>query len=224
MDPILITALSVAIPAVVASTLAPMALAWMQGRNAAKQRIDEANVRGVEKRADYERQDVVAKRLVESNRVVAEAIVENSKITNTKLDEVHALVNSSYTAALQATFEAVQAKLVVLLDSIEFKKEHGIKIEQDVVIDIEATKTKMNELAAAVTERLKQDAIAKEEKAKMILAGIQQKAAIAPSAVASPLPVTDERTAIASERVADAAERSADATSRVADAAETMKK
>lgn len=215
MDQNIITALSVAIPAVVASTLGAWVLAWVQGRNSAKQRLDEAVLRRNEKQEDYQRQDVVAARLDASNRAVAKAVVENSNIINVKLDEVHTLVNSAYTAALQAAFEAVQAKLVVLLDSVAFKKEHNIDVNLDVSIDIEATKTKMNELSAAITERLKQDAFAKEEKAKMILAGAQQKSAHI--GIDQPLPVTDERTARASERVADAAELQAKATARIAE-------
>lgn len=51
--------------------------------------------------------------------------------------------------------------------------------------------------------------------------------AISPGSVGDvkqPIPVKDDRTAVASERVADAAERTANATSRVADAAEVKPK
>lgn len=222
MDPALITALTVAIPAVIASTVAPAIIVWMNGRNASKQRAEEARLRKEEKDYEYARQDAVAKRLVESNKVIANEVVKSASVVNEKLDEVHVLVNSAYTAALQSAFEAVQAKYVVLQDSMEFKQEHDIPITSDVKADLEATKTKMDELSAAIAERLRKDAETKEAKAKAVLAGAQLK--VHRALGADPLPVADERTAVASERVADAAERSADATTRVADAAEEKNK
>lgn len=220
MEPALVTALAVVIPAIAASTIAPAILVWMNMRAATRNRAEEAEIRRREKEDDYRRQDEVAKRLVESNRMVASQVARSEQLINVKLDEVHVLVNSAYTAALQSALEAVQAKLVVLLDSAAFKKEHRIKLSSDAMADIEATKIKMNELSTAISERMRQDALVKEEKARLVLAGVQ------PRQVTSgqPLPVADERTAVASERSAAAAERSADATSRVADAAEDMKK
>lgn len=222
MDPALITALTVAIPAVIASTIAPAIIVLMNGRNASKQRIEEARVRKEEKEYEYQRQDAVARRLVESNKVIANEVAKSAGIVNEKLDEVHVLVNSAYTAALQSAFEAVQAKYVVLVDSIEFKKEQKIPVTNEIKIDLEATKTKMEELAAAIAERLRKDIETKEAKAKAVLAGAQQKVQRA-LGTEPPLPVADERTAVASERVAAAAEKSADATARVADAAEAKK-
>lgn len=232
--PVIIALITIGVPAFLAAVATPIVVAVIQAKNKRLEADIAAAVRKAEKEEEWRRSDLLEKRAADRAAAVAKRGEETAAllisttanvgnlagIINGKLDEVHALVNSSYTAALQAALEAVQAKLVVLLDSTSFKREHNMVVSPETTADIAATKTKMEELSAAITERMRQDVFAKEARAKALLVGKQEQA----SNITQPLPVADsrtatatERTAAASERVADAAERSADAAARPAE-------
>jgi hypothetical protein len=169
MEPaVLVALITIAIPAIAAPIIA--AVVSSRSKKAEWARADLLEQRQVERAA------LVAQRAEETSRLLIASSTSMRDIALTidgKVDEVHALVNSSYTAALQAALEAVQAKLVVLLDSSAFKKEHSMEVSAGMIADITATQTKMDELSTAIQERLKQDAAAKETKAKAILVGAQ---------------------------------------------------
>lgn len=176
-----------------------------------------------DKEAEWARADLLEQRAADRAAAVAKHVEETTallinstanvgnlaSIINGKVDEIHVLTNSSYTAALQATLAAVRATLAVLLDSAAFKREHLMVVDTETESEIVSTKKKMEELTAIIEERMRQDLHAKEVKAKELL--IQQQAQ-------KPLPVADERTATASERTAAASERVADAAERTVQA------
>lgn len=232
MDHAIILALiTIGVPSFLAAVATPIVVAVVQSKNKRLEAKIAAEERAAEKKAEWERADLLEARATERAAMVAKRAEETSQLLvgatinvrdlataiNGKVDDVHALVNSSYTAALQAALEAVQAKLVVLLDSVAFKREHKLEVAPEISTDIAATRTKMEELSAAIAERMRLDALSKEAKAKELLVGAQKGATSITRD--QPLPVADnrtatatERTATASERVAAAAERSADAT------------
>lgn len=232
MDPTIVIALiTFGVPSVLAAVATPIIVAVIQAKNKRLEAEIAAEVRKEERQEEFVRAQLVEARAAERASLVAKLATDASEkivkatfdvrdlasTINGKMDEVHALVNSSYTAALQAALEAVQAKLVVLLDSVTFKREHRIEVEPEVTADVAATKKKMIELSAAINERMRQDALAKEAKAKDLLVGAQQKATTITGD--QPLPVADDRTATATERAATASERVADAAERSADVA-----
>lgn len=202
MDAVWIALITIAVPAIAA----PIIAAWVASRNkhAEWARADELEKRQVERQATVARQVAETSRiLIESSRGVREV----AEVINLKVDEVHMLVNSSYTAALQAAHEAVQAKYVVLIDSAAFKKDHNEEISAEMEADIIATKKKMEDLGAAIADRLKQDAEMKEAKAHAILVGAKTPLVAKDG---QPVPVTDDRTATATEGMAEALGKIAD--------------
>lgn len=231
---VIITLITIGVPAFLVSLVSPIVIAVIQAKNKRLEAELAVKLHQAEREEEWRREDILEKRATERAELVARYAVETSEKLisatvevrdlsnniNGKVDEVHALVNSSYTAALQAALEAVQAKLVVLLDSTAFKVEHKMEVSPEITADIIATKIKMQELSDAIGERMRQDALAKEAKAKSILIGKQQQTTTATKD--QPLPVADNRTATATERTATASERVADAAERSADAANTI--
>lgn len=157
------------------------------------------------KHREREEDRAAAKELLDNTAKTAQAAVA----TSAKLEEVHVLVNSNYTAALEATYEALQAKMVILLESVAFQKSHGTEPAQETLIDVEATKRRIASLRVTIDERLRRDEMAVELKKNgpsLLVADVKKPVSVADARTA----VATERTAAASERVASAAERSAD--------------
>lgn len=206
MDTAVIIALvTIGIPAVLAS-VGTLVTTVLSNRRVRQEAMLAATVRKEEREAAERREDLLEERSAARAEALAARSRESLGAISSKLDEVHTLANSSYTAALRAALEAVQAKLVVLMDSLDFKKEHGLEATVEMLADIEATRKKMDELDGAIQVRLKEDLAAKEEKAQMILAGLQHPH----PTQAQPLPVADNRTAVATERTAAALEHLVD--------------
>lgn len=220
-------ALIVAIPPLIAVPITAWVNNWSQRKskaseNDAAEKIKrlEAELRKAEKDEDAAR----ARREREEDRLAAQELLSNTAktanaalATVVKLEEVHVLVNSNYTAALEATFEALQAKLVVLLDSVAFKKEHGTTPPLETITDIETTKTKIAELRVVIDERRANDKAAsalKKHGPSVILTDSPRSP--------KPVPVADNRTAIAAEQTAIETRRAADAQVKQADIAERV--
>lgn len=222
----------------------PIVVAFVQARKtrldadiSAKAREAEialaAKVRREEKEDEWRRADLLEKRAADRAAAVAKRADETAEILigatrdvqdktaaiGSDVKEIHALSNSSYTAALQAALEAVQAKLAVLMEGVDFRRQHSLEVSTDITEDIATTRLKMEELSSVISKRLQDDALAKETKAKELL--LAKQAAAAPTTASKkPLPVTDDRVAAASERSADALEESAAANKRAAAATE----
>lgn len=135
----------------------PLLLSWQQEKHRRTQQAE-----------DYARQDAVAAQAAEAARLLLErqdAAAEADKIrnklllannervaaaaqaTNGKLDQIHTLVNSSMTAAMQAQYDATVALVSVL-------RRLGQSAETDA--EIEAAQRKADELRAALSDRLTQ--------------------------------------------------------------------
>jgi ABC-type multidrug transport system fused ATPase/permease subunit len=175
MNPVWI-ALIVAIPAM----LSPVLMAWMTNRN-----------RRQEKQEDYTRQDQVAATAAESARrlddnqakaqealriVAAKAeetarlLKENNKaqadaavVTQGQLKQIHTLVNSNMTAAMQGQYDATERELTMMLEVIALKKAAGHEPNIETLALVEATKGKISQLSAAITDRATQAAIVANE-------------------------------------------------------------
>jgi len=110
-----------------ASPLGAVFLAYLTGRQ-----------RMVEKREDWRRQDEVAARLVKANAV-----------TDHKLDEIHVLVNSNLTAAMQSELNSLQGQLALM------NKLSALTGETAVDPTVEVIEARISELTAQLRDRYK---------------------------------------------------------------------
>jgi hypothetical protein len=136
--------------------LGPLLLAWLNGRQ-----------RRAEKREDYARQDEVAERatevakqaqeaatlLVEDNQRVAKAAALATSKTFGKLDEIHTLVNSNMTAAMQAEFDATVRELAMMREVIGLHAAAGRAPSTEAESAVTATESRIAELRAALEDR-----------------------------------------------------------------------
>ena len=178
MTPIWI-ALIVAIPTVLTSAILPLVL-----------NIVTARARTAEKIADNKRQDELTTRtenaakdvaiqareaarlLVLNTSKVAEVaketgdkIVVAAKVTNDKLDVLHTLVNSQYTAALQAELDATMRELVMVHEVIDLKRAQGQQPSEMSQATIAATEAKIAALHTTLDERAKQAKVVETQQA-----------------------------------------------------------
>jgi len=138
-------ALIVAVPAVISPVMLQLLSSWAANR--AKK--VEAEIRKAEREEDYARQDKVAALAAVANKVVAEAAV----VTNTKLDQIHVLVNSNMTEAMQAELNATKREVAMMHEVIELKKASGKDPLPMALKAVEATDKRIAELEAAIAER-----------------------------------------------------------------------
>lgn len=169
------TTLIVGVIVAVGAFVSPFITAYMTNRNAARMKL-----------ADYARQDEIAQRLSDrqdlSERKAAEVadqaaeaarllVASNHKqeeiaiVQGAKLDQIHTLVNSNLTAAMQDQFDARSATLV-LLKALP-------NPSRDVLGQIEANEAKVAELAAQLDGRKKQT----EEAARQLSVDLARKPA-----------------------------------------------
>jgi hypothetical protein len=120
------------IVAVIVSTTGPLLLGYLTDR-----------ARRRDKKEDYARQDIVADRaeeaarlLLEENKRVAEATAQ----TQGQLQEIHTLVNSNLTAAMQAELSACEALLEMKIRYSEVDEELRLKIVELKTILYDRTK------------------------------------------------------------------------------------
>ncbi len=152
MDPNLITALTVAVPAVFASSVVPLLTLWMTSRN-----------KRIERSEDWARQDEVAKRLSAQQKLTDIRVDEQSQmlksakaeraLTDDKIDSIHFLVNSNMTAAMQAELDATRREVALMFEVIELKKASGKQPTAEVLAAITATKNRIAELQASLVDR-----------------------------------------------------------------------
>lgn len=89
------------------------------------------------------------------------------RLTSAKVDVVHGLVNSQYTAALQSEMDATVALLAVLEELIGMKAVQNQPVEQTTKEAVISTKKKIAELRVTLTERQAQARIADKATAKI---------------------------------------------------------
>ncbi len=105
-----------------------------------------------------ERQDAVADQaavaaelLVVANERVAKSAEEQAG----KLDQIHTLVNSNMTASMQGELDATVAQAVLLEEVIEMRREAGKEPSPETEAALVLTKKKVEELRAALDDRVK---------------------------------------------------------------------
>jgi replicative DNA helicase len=145
--------------ALVVAVIGPIILSWLNGRQ-----------RKAEKILDWARQDdVAAEAKRQQGEVAAQAaeaarllLAENKKVahtaaeTNEKLDVIHTLVNSNMTAAMQSEYDATVRELAMMREVVALKKAAGEQPSPEAVAAIDATEQKIAQLAAELSDRLKQ--------------------------------------------------------------------
>ncbi len=179
-DPIQIpqlTAFGIAVAAIVSAfgvIISPLLMAWLLDRNQARA-----------KQKDYERQDAVAKRLLDRQDLadkrteevaeqakevarqqaahadeVARRLAENTakqdavnREKTSKLDQIHVLVNSGLTAALEGQMEYAVANLALMEDNIARLRSEGKRPSEQTLVLIDHAKAKIVMLAAQLRER-----------------------------------------------------------------------
>ena len=141
----LTVALIVAIPAVIASTVAPLLL----GRQARREReAKEAR--------DNARQDVVAARVAEAVKAAEGFRVEaNAKLTDLAVvaRETHILVNSDMTAARESELKQTEVTLVMMRKLVAIDVAAGRQPTDEDLAAIEATVARIAELRAILADR-----------------------------------------------------------------------
>lgn len=157
----------VAIVGVFGSVVGPALLAYLNGRQ-----------RRAEKREDYARQDQVADRvteaadrtkavaeqaaeaarlLVASNAVAAKTAAHTAAITNGKLDQIHTLVNSTLTEAIEAQLEATLEQLAMMRRALA-----GETVPPSLE-SMAALEAKIADTRASLTERIAQAAVGRKQ-------------------------------------------------------------
>lgn len=101
------------------------------------------------KAEDYARQDVVAERAAAANKQAAE--VANVQVA--KLDQIHSLVNSSMTAAMEKELLATELNLTLLEELAQATGKPPSSFAAERIV---ATKIQIAELKAKLADRLKQ--------------------------------------------------------------------
>jgi hypothetical protein len=171
IDTTIATALIIAVPTVIATSVVPIFLAILTN-----------GARRAEKIEEYARQDLVTARTQEVAKQAAEAasllaarqddaaaqaaiaaklllaanerVAASAKATNNKLDTIHTLVNSNMTAAMQSELDATVRELAVMMELIELKKGMGTHPSVDTLAALKSANDKIVELGAVLRDRL----------------------------------------------------------------------
>ncbi len=121
--------------------------------------------RRADKAQDWARQDAVAqqaaeaaKLLLSANERVASstaAIVSTAVATNSKLDVIHALVNSNMTAAMQDSLDSSLRELATLRELVELRRSTSGEPSMETTSAIALAEAKINELRTTLEDRKK---------------------------------------------------------------------
>lgn len=114
-------------------------------------------LRRADTREDWRRQDAVAARVAE----VQTSLEASDESTNAKLDQIHTLVNSQMTAAIEAELGAVERELVLMKHVIDLNVAAGRETQPESIAAVEVTQAKIDELRATLADRLRKDLIAR---------------------------------------------------------------
>jgi hypothetical protein len=86
--------------------------------------------------------------------------------TNSKLDVIHGLVNSTLSAALQSELDALVTSLAMMREVMDLKRSGGHEPAEEAIIAFQATEAKIAELRATLADRLKQAEVIAAQSAK----------------------------------------------------------
>jgi hypothetical protein len=142
------TTLIVGIIVALGAIVSPFITAFMTNRNAARIKL-----------ADYAREDAVADKaalVAKAAQEAAHAAASIATIQGAKLDQIHTLVNSNLTAAMQDQLDARHATLALLKEAVDAKHAAGLTATKETFGAIESNTAKVEELTAQLADRLKQ--------------------------------------------------------------------
>lgn len=167
----------VALIAIFTSITAPLLLAYVNNRAQRKAKVEDAAELRAAKLEDYARQDKVARearevavnaektaRLLLGNQQATAAAADevarlaavNAGKADTKLDQIHTLVNSQMTAAKQAELDQTRAMLIVLKRITAIAALRGERADPDDLEAIRRTVSRIKELETELADRLQQ--------------------------------------------------------------------
>jgi mannitol-specific phosphotransferase system IIBC component len=101
---------------------------------------------------------VAEKLIVETKRVA-----ETAETQGRKLDQIHTLVNSNLTAAMESELGAHKAGLVLMQEMVDLKRLSGKSPSAESLEAIKITGAKVAELRAQLDDRIKQTVVANKE-------------------------------------------------------------
>jgi len=117
--------------------------------------------------AANERAEQVANSLIASNERIADQASKAAVVLVEKLDtlheqseQIHVLVNSNLTAAMQSEYDSIGREIVGLLEIVDLKRAMHIEPSQESTHIIELTRAKHSELHNQLTDRAKQTEVA----------------------------------------------------------------
>lgn len=96
-----------------------------------------------------------AKLLLAANERVSKQNAESSRLTQGKLSEIHTLVNSSLTTAMQGELSAREALLPLMLEVIRLNTRDGSKPDPAALDSVTRVEKKIDELRSTVDTRLR---------------------------------------------------------------------
>jgi hypothetical protein len=160
----------IAIIAVFSAVLAPLILSRSNIHQQRLARKEEFEQRKAEKAEDYRRQDEVAAQAAQAARdllgaqqemqrrtdEVARLAAENADRADTKLNQIHTLVNSDMTAARQSELDQTRAMLVVLKRVTALAALRGEHADPEDLDAIARTEKRISSLEAILADRMVQ--------------------------------------------------------------------
>jgi hypothetical protein len=123
-----------------------------QVRDVAEQAAVAASVLRAAQAESIRRTDEVARLTAQQ----AEGTAARLDDTNSKLDVIHGLVNSTLSAALQSELDALVTSLAMMREVMDLKKSGGREPAEEAVIALQATEAKIAELKVTLADRLRQ--------------------------------------------------------------------
>jgi hypothetical protein len=113
---------------------------------------------------------VVAKMVIDGNarKRDHEWAVKEAGMQKAKIEQIHTLVNSNMTAAMENELEARRSNLILLEEAAQAKRMLGAEPSPEVLASIAATRIKISELSSQLNDRAKQtDSAAQQLKSDM---------------------------------------------------------
>lgn len=107
-------------------------------------------------------QTAIREQAAEAARLLVQSDAERAEVaevTIAKLDDIHTLVNSNMTSAMQGELDATVAMLVLMKEVVTLRKDAGKRTSASSAAAIKAAETKIAELRAQLEDRLKQTKI-----------------------------------------------------------------
>jgi hypothetical protein len=126
----------------------------------------------VARQHDADRHVAVAARLeavreatVTADAHAAEIAADNNSVQTSKLDQIHALVNSQLTEAQQRALSADRWSLALAREVVALKRERGLEPDPESLAVIEETQNRVDRLARELERRTEQTKLADRNRA-----------------------------------------------------------